>query len=293
MPMLPNNVIPFDLFKTFTTVVNWGDTTNAKLLTQLLTSVLGLNTVPMSAIRPARRHRGRQCARPRHRRRPLHHLSRPQRSHRQCALPTSASSSIRTSTATLSSTTTARLFHSLQADYVATTDGTVMYYIQPPSTYDQSTFSLLGDYDLFGHPGDEWRYYLVSGISSNMTGESSFSGVRTVRSSSGASSYTGFTLADSAAHRQGRQQVQGYVLVQGILQWPNLNTNAELFSDVLIYKAMSLLDTFPIGDPDILMSFLTAQYPNAPFVTNAEINLVFAKNIVSFFNSAQQALLPQ
>jgi hypothetical protein len=83
------------------------------------------------------------------------------------------------------------------------------------------------------------------------------------------------------------------VLVQGILQWPNLSTNAEVFSDVLIYKAMSLLDTFPIGDPDILMSFLTAQYPNAPFVTNAEINLVFAKNIVSFFNSAQQALLPQ
>ena len=106
-----------------------------------------------------------------------------------------------------------------------------------------------------------------------------------------------FVLSPSIATQQhtgnGVNQVQGYVLVQGILQWPNLSTNAEVFSDVLIYKAMSLLDTFPIGDPDILMSFLTAQYPNAPFVTNAEINLVFAKNIVSFFNSAQQALLPQ
>ena len=67
----------------------------------------------------------------------------------------------------------------------------------------------------------------------------------------------------------------------------------EVFSDVLIYKSMSLLDTFPIGDPDILISFLTAQYPNAPFVTNDEINLVFAKNIVSYFNAAQQVLLPQ
>ena len=102
-----------------------------------------------------------------------------------------------------------KTFHSLQADYVASPDGTVMYYIQPPSTYDQSTFNLLGDYDLFGHPGDEWRYYLVSGMSSNMTGESSFSGVTPFSSSSGASSYTGFTIATSAAHRQGRQPGAG------------------------------------------------------------------------------------
>jgi hypothetical protein len=292
MPILPNNVIPFDLFKTFTTVANWGDSANAKLLTQLLTSALGLNTVTMS----------------------------------ESVLPGSTQVAIVLDPAsggvlytvyldpnglTVNVPTNfgitvyqdvngnsiqyydGKLFHSLQADYVATTDGTVMYYIQPPSTYDQSTFSLLGDYDVFGHPGDEWRYYLVSGISSNMTGESSFSGVTPFSSSSGAASYTGFTLATQQHTGKGVNQVQGYVLAQGILQWPNLNTNAEVFSDVLIYKAMSLLDTFPIGDPDILMSFLTAQYPNAPFVTNAEINLVFGKNIVSFFNSAQQALLPQ
>ena len=29
-----------------------------------------------------------------------------------------------------------KTFHSLQADYVASPDGTVMYYVQPPSTYD-------------------------------------------------------------------------------------------------------------------------------------------------------------
>jgi len=54
--------------------------------------------------------------------------------------------------------------------------------------------------------------------------------------------------------------VQGYVLMQGILQWPHLNSNAESFVDVQGYKAMSLLDTFPIGDPEVLISFLTAQY---------------------------------
>jgi hypothetical protein len=81
--------------------------------------------------------------------------------------------------------------------------------------------------------------------------------------------------------------------VQGILQWPHLNTNSETFADVLIYKAMSLLDTFPIGDPEILISWLTAQYPDAEFIANDEINLVFANNIVTYFYSAQQALIPQ
>jgi hypothetical protein len=56
---------------------------------------------------------------------------------------------------------------------------------------------------------------------------------------------------------------------------------------------MSLLDTFPIGDPEILISWLAAQYPDAPFAANDEINLVFARNIVTYFNSLQQALIPQ
>jgi hypothetical protein len=56
---------------------------------------------------------------------------------------------------------------------------------------------------------------------------------------------------------------------------------------------MALLDTFPIGDPETLITFLTKQYPNAPFVGNDEINLVFARNITSYFNTLQQALIPQ
>ena len=79
-----------------------------------------------------------------------------------------------------------KTFHSLQADYIATVDGTVMYYIQPPANYDQSALNLLGDYDLFGNPGDQWRYYLVSGESSNMTSEPTVSNVGVFQSAAGA-----------------------------------------------------------------------------------------------------------
>jgi hypothetical protein len=183
-----------------------------------------------------------------------------------------------------------KAYHSLQADYVATDDGTVMYYVEPPSTYDQSAFDLVGDYDLFGHPGDQWRYYLVSGISANMTSEPTVAGAGPFLSSG---EYTGLRIAPAAHTAAGAKQVQGYVLAQGILQWPHLNTNAETFADVGAYKAMSLLDTFPIGDPEVLAAFLKAQFGAAPFTGNEEICSVFARNIVSYFNSLQQALIPQ
>ena len=77
------------------------------------------------------------------------------------------------------------------------------------------------------------------------------------------------------------------------MQYPNLNTNAETFSDLAVYKAMSLLDTFPIGDLSTLTAFLNAEFPNAPFVANEEINTVFARNISSYINTLQEALIPQ
>jgi hypothetical protein len=53
----------------------------------------------------------------------------------------------------------------------------------------------------------------------------------------------------------------------------------------------------------VLIDFMRAQYPTAPFVTktvdgattpdNTDIELVFAKNIATFFNATQQALIPQ
>ena len=54
-------------------------------------------------------------------------------------------------------------YRTLQADFVPTVDGTITYYIQPPSTYDQTVFDLAGDDDLYGSPGDQWRNYLVLG----------------------------------------------------------------------------------------------------------------------------------
>ena len=145
-----------------------------------------------------------------------------------------------------------------------TVDGTITYYIQPPSTYDQTVFDLAGDDDLYGSPGDQWRYYLVSGVSSNMTSSESlqasgpFVELRRVH-----------RLHDRRCHaRQDHRprQVEGYVLVQGVMQWPNLNVAAESFADVQVYKAMSVLDTFPIGDPEVLIRFLRTQYPGASFV---------------------------
>jgi hypothetical protein len=294
LPVQPNNVIPFDLAKSAATIVNWGDTNNAKLLSQIMTSALGLNTVTMSA----------------------------------SALPGStlvATVDDPVNGGTLYSIYTdpngvtvnvptnfsvvvyqdvngnpiqyfdGKIYHSLQADYVPSPDGTVMYYIEPPSTYDASTFNLAGDYDLYSNPGDEWRYYLVSGMSSNMTGDVSFADHLPFLVSSGPGGYTGLTVAPTGHSKSGSDQVKGYVLTQGVLQYPSLNTNAETFADVLTYKSMALLDTFPVGDPETLIAFLQAQYPDPPFVKkeNDEINLVFARNIVSYLNTLQQALLPQ
>jgi hypothetical protein len=104
--------------------------------------------------------------------------------------------------------------------------------------------------------------------------------------------YTGFHVAPSQ-HDDTSNQVKGYVLVQGVVQWPQLNSNAETFADVLVYKAMSVLDAFPIGDPNVLIQFLKAQYGVTGAFSNNEICTVFARNIMSYFNTVQQALLPQ
>jgi hypothetical protein len=62
------------------------------------------------------------------------------------------------------------------------------------STYDQTVFSLAGDDDLHGSPGDQWRYYLVSGVSSNLTASESVQTSGPFRLSE---AYTGFTIAET------------------------------------------------------------------------------------------------
>ena len=299
--ILSNNVIPFDLVKTAATIVNWGDTTNAKLLTGLLTSVLGGNVVPMSPTVLPGSTKVADILDPASGA-PLYSVYTDPNGLSVNVPVNPAITVYQDVNGNPVQYYDGKTYHSLQADYVASPDGTIMYYIEPPSTYDQSAFNLVGDDDLFGHPGDQWRYYLVSGMSANMTSEPTVAGAMPFFSSSGATPYTGFTVL-TAQHNGGANQVKGFVLVQGILQWPNLNTGAETFADVLIYKAMSLLDTFPIGDPEVLKAFLEAQYPGASFVPdptlnpprpgNDEISLVFAKNIMSYFNAQQQAMIPQ
>ena len=294
MPVLPNNVIPFDLFKGFATQLNygitsWGDSVNTRILTQLMTSVLGQNAVVMTAsVLPGSTK--------------VADVLDPAAGGVLYSVYLDPNGLTVNVPAKLGITVLAdvngnpiqyfdgKTYHSLQADYIASPDGSIMYYIQPPSTYDQSQFSLAGDYDPAIHPGDEWRYYLVSGASSNMTSEPTVDGSGVF--SGGGSA---FTVAEAQHDKNGNNQVQGFVLIKGILQWPHLNSNAEIFSDVLVYKAMSLFDTFPIGDPEVLTNYLAAQYPGAPFVTtpNADITNVFVRNIISYFNSAQAALIPQ
>jgi hypothetical protein len=292
-PLYPNNVIPFDLAKTTSSIVNWGDAANTTRLTQLITSILGLNVLGLSPSVAAG-------------------------AIKQYDVPDPIDGGVLYSVYTDPNGLTVNVqvkngvtvyadvngnpvqyydgksYHSLQANYVASPDGTVMYYIQPPSTYDQSQFSLRGDYDVFTSPGDEWRYYFVSGASASMTAEPTVTGSLPFLSSN---AFTGFRVPSAQHDASGANQVQGYVLVQGILQYPHLNTNSEVFADVLVYKALSLFDTFPIGDPTVLIEFFKAQYPNAPSVVTAtendQINTIFATNIISYMNTIQQALLPQ
>jgi hypothetical protein len=300
IPVPPNHVIPFDIAKNAASLVNWGDSANNRLLSALTLSVTRQNTVPMSAFPPAGSVKVTDVQEPGGSTVYSVYLD-----------PDGLTISVPVNPGTIVYQDVnsnpiqyfdGKSYRTLQADYVPTVDGTITYYIQPPSTYDQTVFDLAGDDDLYGSPGDLWRYYLVSGLSSNLTGSESLLGAAPFV---GSTDYTAFTIADAMHDPAGTRQVQGYVLVQGVMQWPNLNVTAESFADLQVYKALSVLDTFPIGDPEVLIRFMKAQYPGASFVAktkpdgtviipdNSEIELVFAKNIITFFNTQQQALIPQ
>ena len=299
IPVLPNNVIPFDIAKNPASLINWGDTANAKLLTALTLSITRQNTVPMTAFAPAGSTKVTDVAEP-----------GGSTVYTVYNDPNGITVNVPVVPATVVYQDVngnpiqyydGKIYRTLQADYLPTVDGTITYYIQPPSTYDQTVFDLAGDDDLYGNPGDQWRYYLVSGVSSNMTSSES---VQSFGPFLNSGQFTGFTIADTMHDKTtGRRLVEGYVLAQGVMQWPNMNVPAQSFADVQVYKAMSVLDTFPIGDPEVLIRFLRAQYPAAAFVgitvdgttapDNTEIELVFAKNITTYFNAVQQALVPQ
>jgi hypothetical protein len=289
LPTLPNNVIPFDIASNLSSIVSWGDSANTKLLSNLTMSALGMNTVTMQAFAPAGSTKVRDVLDPAG---AIIYTVWTDPNGLTINVPLVPGVRVyQDVNGNPIQYSDGKTYHSLQADYIPTSDGTVTYYIQPPSTYDQTAYSLVGDDDLYGSPGDQWRYYLVSGFSSKMTSGPTVRGIGPFLASG---EYTGFTIADSMHDpKTGARVVQGYVMVQGMMQWPNLNVSAETFADVQVYKSLGVLDTFPIGDPEVLQSFMAAHYPNAPFVDNKEINLVFAKNIASYFNSIQLSLIPQ
>jgi hypothetical protein len=288
-PVLANNVIPFDLVQDASSIVSWGDRQNTTIISKLIRSILGLNHVAMTAVVPPGSTKVFDVMDPASGGVLYSEYVDPNGQ----AINVPVNSNI-TVYADVNSNPTqyfdGKQYWSLQADYVVPGDGTIMYYIQPPSAYDQTTFDLVGDYDLYGAPGDQWRYYLVVGATARMTSDPAVTGTVPFFSSAG---YAGFSVPAAHTDASKKQQVHGYVLAQTALTWPHLNTNAETVADVLIYKAMSLLDTFPIGDLDVLMQFLTAQYPHAAFVGNSEITMVFARNIISYFNAAQMGLMPK
>jgi hypothetical protein len=301
LPVQPNNVIPFDIAKNAASLVNWGDSNNSKLLSSLTLSVTRQFTVPMTGYAPAGSTKVTAVAEPGGSTVYTVYID-----------PDGLTINVPVNPGIIVYQDVnsnpiqyfdGKTYRTLQADYIPTADGTITYYIQPPSTYDQTVFKLDGDDDLFGSPGDQWRYFLVSGLSSNLTASESLAAASPFV---GSASYTAFSIADAMHDKiTGVRKVQGYVLVQGMMQWPNLNVAAESFADLQVYKTLSVLGTFPIGDPEVLIRFMKAQYPGASFVEktkpdgtvitpdNSEIELVFAKNITTYFNTQQQALIPQ
>ena len=299
LPVLPNNIIPFDIAKNAASLINWGDTNNSKLLTALTLSITRQNTVAMTPIVTPGSTKVTDVVEPGG---SVVYTVFTDPNGLTINVPVRPGLVVyRDVNGNPIQYYDGKIYHTLQADYIPSVDGTITYYLQPPSTYDQTVFSLTGDDDLYGSPGDQWRYYLVSGISSNLMASES---VRSAGPFLVSEDYTGFTIAESM-HDQtsGELQVEGYVLVQGLMQWPNLNVAAETFADVQVYKSLSVLDTFPIGDTETLVAFLKTQYPGATFVgkkvgsstipDNTEIEQVFAKNIITFFNTVQQSLLPE
>jgi hypothetical protein len=299
LPVLPNNIIPFDIAKNAASLLNWGDTNNSKLLTALTLSVTRQNTVAMTSVVTPGSTKVTDVVEPGG---SVIYTVYLDPNGLTINVPVRSGLVVyRDVNGNPIQYYDGEIYHTLQADYVPSVDGTITYYIQPPSTYDQTLFSLTGDDDLYGSPGDQWRYYLTSGISSNLMASES---VQSAGPFLVSEDFTGFTIAESM-HDQtsGKVQVEGYVLVQGLMQWPNLNVAAETFADVQVYKSLSVLDTFPIGDTETLVAFLKSQYPGANFVgkkvgsttipDNTEIEQVFAKNIITFFNSVQQSLLPE
>jgi len=312
------NVLKFD-----TTSLNWGGSKNVKLLTSLLTSALGVqNTLKLSASYPSNSVKSSmQISDVKGRLVYTAYTDMNGLVYNISNLGSNLSVYIDVNGNPLQYTLDGKSFTAILANYLPSPDGTVMYYIQPPiskatstpTQYDPTFYDLNGEYD----PGNqnqlnplvpqldltqEWTYYVVSGYSSNLTSSVGVTGQDPFMISgdytdpiTGVTTpgFSGFGIANTPSKVISGNG--GYVICQTTLQYPHLNSNTEIIADINVYKSLSLFDLFSTGDVQILQNFTTALYPHAPFITGNEtdIQLVLPRNVISYFNTLQQALLPQ
>lgn len=180
--VLPNNVMSSDLAATSNAAPSWGDSANRSRLSRLILSILGHNTVAMSQRVSAGSTKTVDVLDP-STSQPLYSVYLDPNGNTVNVATNPAITVYQDVNSNPVQYYDGKSYHSLQADYISTADGSIMYYIQPPSTYDQTKFDILGDYDPFGHPGDEWRYYLVSGVSANMASSPTFANIAPFTSS--------------------------------------------------------------------------------------------------------------
>ena len=327
-----NNVLAFDTPKTPFTIANWGDKKNTALLTQLMTSALGIQnrlkltpgsppngipqvqsltlpvpTAPYIYVQKDVNGTGVYTV----------YVDPNNFSTYYSNLGSNLSVILDVNSNPIQYTVTGNTYISIQTNFMPSPDGTLMYFIQPPVTplpsdYDPTINDLSGNYDQGAHGTkvapqtdylQEWRYYLVSSYGSNMTSNYTVTGMAPFMISQ-PTTVNGTTVAGFSGFQVAYNQTSigsgGYVLVQSAMQYPNLNTNTETFADMQLYRSGSLFDTFPLGDVEVLKQFLISEYPNAIWNQagsstgiDTDIQLVLAKNITSYFNQIQQNLIPQ
>lgn len=288
-----NNNLTFDTAKNISTIVNWGDTKNSKLIQQLLMSALGSNV--LSAIFSTNTNNIVTPVQVFDTTGQLIYTTGPDVNGNTLNILANPNYTVYVDpNGNPIQYFNGSIYVSIQQNYVASTDGTIMFYVQEPTGYDATQYDStmadpMGNYFPYG-----WTYYLVSGFSSNMTNNPTVTGEGPFLNNPGTNGFTGFNIATN------HTTTNGYVLAQITMQYPNMNSTSATFADLEVYRAMSLFDTFPLGDPTVMEAVMKNVYGGASFYdTNSatgndpDIQLVFAKNITTYFNNQQQTLLPQ
>lgn len=135
-----------------------------------------------------------------------------------------------------------------------------------------------------------YSYEPISGASSNMTSTDVVSGQGVFTSSGGSGTeYAGFVPAAEVGDIKSSTT---FVLMKVTMQYPNLNTQAQMSCDVDLYHENSLFDLFPRGDFGTLRAVLNSYNEGLtqPLLSDDAL-VVFSKNIITLMHNSQHALL--